>query len=347
MAAQVELAHVGPHGGLVIQRPEFSRAKRRGELQAAQCDHQLLVVGGVGFLDGCKNGLHGGIAHHRAHLGVFIEASVVIGRKTGVLPRIDLVPGVAGHDPALGRFIFQHIEVLGLARQQGHYWRLGENAALVAFPHQFGQIGAEGHIEDGVGLALHGGLQRGAGIQLAQRRPLLTHKLHIRPSGLQQFLEAGDSALPILIVGCDGGPAPGGQLGRLFDQHGCLHISTGAQAEGVTVTLVPHQGVGQRLAGHIYPLVFLCVIGERQTHIGQKAAGQNIHLFLRCQLDGMAQRFFGLAGIIARDHLHLAPQQPACHIDLFHGELPALAIGLGELRNGRVAVDFADFDRRL
>ena len=89
------------------------------------------------------------------------------------------------------------------------------------------------------------------------------------------------------------------------------------------------------------------MVGQGQAHIGEEAPGQHIHLLLGGQLDGMAQRFFGLAGIVAGDHLDLAPEQTALGIDLLDRQLPALLVGLGELRDRGIAVDFTDLDRCL
>ena len=87
------------------------------------------------------------------------------------------------------------------------------------------------------------------------------------------------------------------------------------------------------------------MVGQCQTHIGQKTAGQHIDFFLRAQLDGMAQRLFGLAGIVACNDFDAPTQQAASHIDFFNRQLPALAVRLGELGHGGVAVDFTDLHR--
>ena len=157
---------------------------------------------------------------------------------------INLIPWVARHNPAFGGFVFQNFQVLGLARQQGHHGDFGENAALIAFTHQLGQIGAKGHIENGVGFALHQRTQAAACINFAKRRPLFTHKFHIGSFGFQQLFETGHSTLAILVIGCQCGPTLGRHLGRLFHQHGRLHVRTGAQTEGISIAFVPNQGIG-------------------------------------------------------------------------------------------------------
>ncbi|OQC14431.1 MAG: hypothetical protein BWX79_00885 [Alphaproteobacteria bacterium ADurb.Bin100] len=263
-----------------------------------------------------------------------------------MLARVDLVPGVAGHDPALGRFVLQHVQVLGLTREHGHHRHLRENAALVALAHQARQVGREGDVEDGVGLAVHDRAERGARLQLAVGGPLLADELDIRALGFQQFLEAGHGALAVLVVGRNRGPALGRQLGRLFNQHGRLHPGARAQPEGVAVALVPDDGVGQGLAGNEHALVLGRVVGQGQADVAEKAAGQHVHLLLGGQLHRMAQRLLGLAAIVAADHLDLAPQQAAGRVDLLHRQLPPLLVGLGELGHRRVAVDLSDPDRR-
>ena len=64
------------------------------------------------------------------------------------------------------------------------------------------------------------------------------------------------------------GPAFGRQLGSFFHQHGSLHVGARAQAEGVAVAFFPHDGIGQRFAGHKQAFVFLRVVGKCQAHVG-------------------------------------------------------------------------------
>ena len=61
--------------------------------------------------------------------------AVVVGRKAGVFARINLVPRVTCHRPVFRRFVFQHVQVLGLTREQGNHGRFRKHTALVAFPH--------------------------------------------------------------------------------------------------------------------------------------------------------------------------------------------------------------------
>ena len=89
------------------------------------------------------------------------------------------------------------------------------------------------------------------------------------------------------------------------------------------------------------------MVSQRQTNVGQKAASQHVHMLFGCQFNRVTQGIFGLARVIARNHLDLTAQQTACHVNLFNRQLPALLVRQRELGNGRVAVDFADFDGQL
>ena len=173
---------------------------------------------------------------------------------------------------------------------------------------------------------------------------MFTQELHIRALGLEQLLEAGHSALTVFIVRRNGGPALGGQFGCFFHQHGRLHVSAGAQAEGVAVALAPDDGVGERLAGHKQFLVLLRMVSQRQANVREETTREHIHFFSRCQLHRMAQSLVGFASVVTRNDLDLAAQQAASGIDFFHSQLPALFVGLGKLGNGGVAIDLANLD---
>ena len=264
-----------------------------------------------------------------------------------MLGRLDPVPGVAGDDPAVGRFVLQRVEVLGLAGQHADHLAALEQAAGIALAHKLGQVGTEQHVEDRVGLGVCQGLHHAAGIQLAQRRCLLGDEFDIRLRGFQQLLEGGRSRLAVLVVGVNHRPAFLLELDRLGHQHRALHVSAGAQPEGVAVAVLPDDLVGQRLTGQVEKLLLLGEIGQCQPDVGQKGAGQHVDLFTRDQLFGCAHRVTGVAVVVPGDQLDLFAIESAGGVDLVDGQLHALLVGLQKGGLRLVAVDLADLDHAL
>ncbi len=80
---------------------------------------------------------------------------------------------------------------------------------------------------------------------------------------------------------------------------------------------------------------------------GQERAGQHRDVLARHQLVGRGLRIRRLAAVVLGDDDELLAVDAAGRVDLLHRELPALAIGLGEGRQQRVAVDLADLDLAL
>ena len=89
------------------------------------------------------------------------------------------------------------------------------------------------------------------------------------------------------------------------------------------------------------------MIGQCQTDVGQEATRQHIDFFLAAQLNGVAQCILRFACIVTGNHFNFAAQQATRCIDFFNRQLPTLLIGLGELRNGGITVDFANSNWRL
>src|SRR3990170_3752096 len=87
-----ELADVGAHGRLVIERAPDDWAERRLHLQALQSFDQLLRVGGPGFADRIGHRIDRGVADHRALARVVLPALLVGVAEALVLRRIDLAP---------------------------------------------------------------------------------------------------------------------------------------------------------------------------------------------------------------------------------------------------------------
>ena len=77
------------------------------------------------------------------------------------------------------------------------------------------------------------------------------------------------------------------------------------------------------------------------------APRQHVHFFLGSEFNRVTQGFFRLACVVAGYHFDLSAEQAPLGVDLLHSQLPALLVGLGELRDGGIAVDFTDLDRGL
>ena len=271
---------------------------------------------------------------------------VLIGfEKRFVLGRLDVVPGIAGDDPSGRRLALQRIEIFRLTGEEAHDRAALERAARIALANQLHEIGAELDIEDRVGLGRVDRLEHGARVDLALRRPLLGDPLDVRAFGAEQLLEHRHRRLAIFVVRRDRRPSLGRQLGRLIGQHRRLLVVRGAQAEGVAIALRPCDGVGQRLARDEQNLLLLGEIRDRKADIGEERSRQQRHAVVRHEFVGRRHRLGRLAAVILRDDLELLPIDAALGVDLLDGELPALAIGLGEGRQRRIAVDLADLDR--
>ena len=187
---------------------------------------------------------------------------------------VDLVPRITGHDPALRRLALERVQVFRLPRQQTDDGHAVEYPARRAFTDELGEIGAEGHVEDGFRLGCRQRLHGRSGVDLALRRPLLADELDIRPLRLQELLEHRDRRLAVFIIRRHRGPALGGQGRRLFHQHGGLHIGRGTQAEGVAVALLPRDGVGQRFRRDEHLLAAERIIADRQPDMAEIGAGE-------------------------------------------------------------------------
>ncbi len=86
-----------------------------------------------------------------------------------------------------GASSFERIEIFRLARQQAHHGAILEHAAGGAFAHQLGEVGAEQHVEDRVGLGIVDRLHHRAGIDLAERRRLLGDEFDVQAAPSSAF----------------------------------------------------------------------------------------------------------------------------------------------------------------
>jgi hypothetical protein len=174
---------------------------------------------------------------------------------------------------------------------------------------------------------------------------LLGDEFNIRLGATQQLLEPAHGGLAVFIVRRDGRPALDRELRRLLHQHGRLHVGAGTEPEGIPVALAPDERIGQGLAGHEEAPVLVGEIAERQSDIGQEAAGQQADLLGIHQLSGQANRILRPSGIVAEDGFDPPADDAAGGVDLLLRQHPGIAVGLQEGGLGGVAVDLADADR--
>src|SRR5581483_6713596 len=130
------LADPRAHGALVIARAISDRAGRRVDLQVGEGAHQLLGIGAARLLDAGGDRLQRDVADQRAEPRVVVVALLVRADEGLVFRRIDLVPRIAGDDPALGRVLPQRIEVFGLTGKQADDRLALEQAARRSLAHE-------------------------------------------------------------------------------------------------------------------------------------------------------------------------------------------------------------------
>src|SRR5581483_8414892 len=109
------LADPRAHGALVIARAVSDRARGRVDLEIRERGDQLLGVGAARLLDAGGERLQRDIADQLSEARIVVVALLICGDERLVLGRVDLVPRIAGDDPALGRIFLERVEVLGLA----------------------------------------------------------------------------------------------------------------------------------------------------------------------------------------------------------------------------------------
>ena len=222
-----------------------------------------------------------------------------------------------------------------------------EQTTGIAFAHELGQVGAKQDVVDRIRFGIRQGLHHTAGIEFAQGRGLLGHKLNVGLRGFEQGLERCRSRLTVFVVGVDHGPALFLQLDRLRHQHRCLHVSAGTQTEGVGVATLPCELVGQGLTGQEKGFLLFGKVRHGQAGIGQESAGQHVNFFARDQLFGHAHGIARIGVVISGDELKLFTHQSTGRIDFVNGQLHAFFVGLQKCGLGFVAVDLADLDRVL
>src|ERR671931_2082442 len=139
------LAHPCAHGALVIARAESDRPGRRVDLEVRERGDELLGVRAARLGDAGGDRFQGDIAHQRSQARIVVVALLIGADESLVLGRVDLVPRIAGDDPALGRVLLERIEILRLAGKQAHYGLALEEPACRAFAHEARKVRPEEH----------------------------------------------------------------------------------------------------------------------------------------------------------------------------------------------------------
>src|SRR3984893_13081451 len=153
-ALERDLTDISSRRGLLIDGAVFERSERAFQLEPTEGRDQLVGIGCARFRNPCSKRLHGDVTDQRTKARMIIPALLVDIEEGLVGGGGDLVPWVAGHDPAHRGFVLERIEIFRLAREQAHYGAILEAAAGRAFTHEFRKISSEQHVEDGIRLGV-------------------------------------------------------------------------------------------------------------------------------------------------------------------------------------------------
>src|SRR5919201_606039 len=134
------LAHPGAHRALVIARAKSDRPGGRIHLQVGERADELLRVRAARLRNPGGDRLQRDVPDERSEARIVLVALLVRGYERLVLGRVDLVPRIAGDDPAHGRVLLQRIQVLGLARKQAHHRLTLEQSACRALAHEAREV---------------------------------------------------------------------------------------------------------------------------------------------------------------------------------------------------------------
>ena len=111
------------------------------------------------------------------------------------------------------------------------------------------------------------------------------------------------------------------------------------------MSVLPDEGVRERLARHEQDAVLPCEVADREADIRQISACQQIDVVPAHELLCRADRDAGFAFVVPADDLQLAPEKAAFGVELLDSQLPAATIGQGECGRAAIGVDLADPDR--
>src|SRR5215213_8536697 len=135
-ALQRRLADPGAVRRLVVDAAHRDRADDGVELHVLEGRDQLLGVGAAGLLDQVLGHVDDDVAEERAEPRRVVELRPV-GVDEGLVFRLgQLLPRVAGGDPALRRLLAERQEVFGLAGEEARDGPALEQAARVALAHE-------------------------------------------------------------------------------------------------------------------------------------------------------------------------------------------------------------------
>ena len=326
----------------MVDGAKFEWSQGAVELEPAECCDNFVGVARAGLGDSSGEGVHGHIADHRAKPRIIVP-TLLIGRHEGRMRRrLDRVPRIAGNDPSDRRLVLERIEIFRLAREQAHDGAVLERAPRGALAHELGEVAAEQHVENGVGLGVVYRLHDGPGIDLAERRGLLGHELDIGLRLFQHLLEPGRSRLAILEIRINHGPAFLLRCDGVGHQHRDLHVGRGPQAERILVPVLPGDLVGQRLGRQEEHLLLARELGDREADIGQESTGDDVCPLARDELVGNANRVARVCTIIARDKFKLFAEDTGLGVDFLDCELPALLVRFEERRLPLVTIELTD-----
>ena len=332
----------------MIDRAHGDRAGGRLHLQALERINHGFCLGRASLVEHRLDDVGNRVAEQRGQAREIVVLRLIGFDEGQMLGRVDLIPGIARHDPAFRRLRTHRCEILRLAGQETQHRALLEEAAELSFADQLGLIAGEGRVEDAVGVGAQDGLRGRAGVDLTERRILLDHHFGFGVQLGQQFLEVRRRGLAILVVRRHDGPSLGSGLLAGLHQHLGLHVGVGPHAEGVAVALRHGQGVGQRLGRDEEGFLLFGVVADREADVGEEGSEEEGDPLVGDQFVGDANGVGRGAAVVATDDLQGSSVQDAAGgVDFLYRELPALAVGVGEGRHARVGEEFADLDALL
>src|SRR5690349_1815167 len=134
------LADPRAHRALMVDRAVGDRPGGRIYLEAGERGDQLVGISAARLGDASRERLDGDVADERTQPRIVVVTLLIRAHERFVLRSIDLVPRVAGDDPALRRLVLQRIEILRLAREQAHHRLAFEKPARLTLAHEAREI---------------------------------------------------------------------------------------------------------------------------------------------------------------------------------------------------------------
>src|SRR5581483_966649 len=141
-ALERDLADVATHRRLVIARPIDEGPEWTVDMQALECLDQLFGIGRLRLGDTGGQRLHGHVADNRAEPRIVVIFLLVGVDEGDMLLGLDLVPRIAGDDPADRRLVLERVEIFRLAGEQADHRAILEYAARIALADELGEVAA-------------------------------------------------------------------------------------------------------------------------------------------------------------------------------------------------------------